>query len=185
MEVDLVEIDPLVYQAAVDHFDLTLPSTSTVNILDGATYVHSLADLQRSGEYDGQKWRLVVQDCFSGGMVPAPLFTWEFWQDLSRLVEDDGIVAMVSPRGNGAPQAEVKYIIPDIASEFCRTAEEQGIKSRAGHAALGIYAMSRIRGRTGDEQRGGRLGEHGEFCGSSTSSSDQLTRVQVVFCTVS
>lgn len=98
MEVDLVEIDPLVYQAAVDHFDLTLPSTSTVNILDGATYVHSLADLQRSGEYDGQKWRVVVQDCFSGGMVPAPLFTREFWQDLSGLVEDDGIVAMVSPR---------------------------------------------------------------------------------------
>ncbi|GFZ43931.1 hypothetical protein JCM24511_01651 [Saitozyma sp. JCM 24511] len=94
MEVDLVEIDPLVYQAAVDHFDLTLPSTSTVNILDGATYVHSLADLQRSGEYDGQKWRLVVQDCFSGGMVPAALFTREFWQDLSGLVEDDGIVAM-------------------------------------------------------------------------------------------
>jgi spermidine synthase len=89
MEVDLVEIDPLVYQAAVDHFDLTLPSTSTVNILDGATYVHSLADLQRSGEYDGQKWRLVVQDCFSGGMVPAALFTREFWQDLSGLVEDE------------------------------------------------------------------------------------------------
>jgi spermidine synthase len=152
MEVDLVEIDPLVYQAAVDHFDLALPPTSTVNILDGATYVHSLADLQRSGEYDGQKWRLVVQDCFSGGMVPSALFTREFWQDLSGLVEDDGIVAMVSPRRtNGVTQAKVMHITSDLAAELRRIEEEQGVKSRAGHAVLGVHTVSRIWGRTGDE----------------------------------
>ena len=98
IEIDLVEIDPLVYQAAVDHFDLVLPPNSTtVNLMDGNEYVSSLAQMRRDGgeEYTGQKWRYVIQDCFSGGTVPDEMFTREFWTDLSENVEQDGIVAMV------------------------------------------------------------------------------------------
>jgi spermidine synthase len=95
LSIDLVEIDPLVYHAAVDHFNLTLPSSTTINLLDGNEYVSSLARMRREGTYDGQKWRYVIQDCFSGGSVPEEMFTREFWADLAENVEQDGIVAMV------------------------------------------------------------------------------------------
>lgn len=52
--------------------------------------------MRRDGGYDGQKWRYVIQDCFSGGSVPEEMFTREFWLDLVENVEQDGIVAMVS-----------------------------------------------------------------------------------------
>jgi hypothetical protein len=80
-----------------------------VNLLSGSTYIHHLAELARrktsnnetetntEQEPEFTKWSLVVQDCFSGGSVPGEMFTLEFWQDLSELVERDGIVAMVCP----------------------------------------------------------------------------------------
>lgn len=91
----MVEIDPLVYHAAVDHFNLTLPASTTINLLDGNEYVSSLARMRREGMYEGQKWKLVIQDCFSGGSVPEEMFTREFWLDLAENVELDGIIAMV------------------------------------------------------------------------------------------
>lgn len=71
---------------------------STVNLISGSTYVHQLAEMRRSGEYNGTQWSFVVQDCYSGGSLPAELFTREFWQDLTTLVHYDGIVAMVRSR---------------------------------------------------------------------------------------
>ena len=43
-----------------------------------------------------QKWSYVIHDCFTGGGVPGEVFTIEFWQELVGLVEEDGIVAVVS-----------------------------------------------------------------------------------------
>jgi spermidine synthase len=116
----MVEIDPLVYRAAVDHFNLTLPASTTVNLLDGNEYVSSLARMRREGTYDGQKWRLVVQDCFSGGGVPEEIFTREFWMDLAVNVEQDGIVAMASQT-----QLECASIRPVqlTRTELCRRTE--------------------------------------------------------------
>lgn len=94
--VDIVEIDPLVYRAAADHFGLVASPNGTVNIEDGAAYVKAIAKQRRAGKYDGQKWNLVVQDCFTGGSVPGEMFTREFWADLKENVAEDGVVAMVS-----------------------------------------------------------------------------------------
>jgi hypothetical protein len=98
------EIDPVVYQTAATYFNLSSYPISSVNLLSGSTYIHHLAELARNesaadrpASNDFTKWTLVVQDCFSGGSVPGEMFTREFWQDLSELVEQDGVVAMVCP----------------------------------------------------------------------------------------
>lgn len=84
------------YTAAKDYFNLTLSNDSIINLMDGNAYVQQLASLQLANEYNGTKWSYVIQDCYTGGSLPGEMFTREFWEDLSGLVEDDGIVAMVS-----------------------------------------------------------------------------------------
>jgi hypothetical protein len=181
MEVDLVEIDPLVYHAAVDYFNLTLPNTTTVNLVDGATYVHSLADLQRAGMYEGPKWSFVVQDCFSGGMVPSALFTREFWEDLIGLVEVDGIIAMVramclgsaSKHGNGADGCPQNFV---------------GLRrSKASKAVLvtllSVFTQCRAFGDVLETERG--EGESVNMVHRVLADVRRvLTARQVVFCTV-
>jgi spermidine synthase len=104
-----------VYHAAVDHFNLTLPPSTTVNLVDGNEYVSSLARMRREGTFEGQKWRYVIQDCFSGGSVPEEMFTKEFWTDLVENLEQDGIVTMVS---SGSPVARESQRLTD---SHCRT----------------------------------------------------------------
>ena len=91
------ELDPVVYNAAKKYFDFDLPSEdSTINLIDGAAYISELARMNRETEGELQKWDYVVHDCFTGGAVPSEVFTREFWGELCELVEDDGIVAVVS-----------------------------------------------------------------------------------------
>ncbi|WVQ67650.1 uncharacterized protein L199_005853 [Kwoniella botswanensis] len=103
--VDIVEIDPAVYLAAQNHFQLYTANVASTNIMDGSKFVSQLADMKKAqsrqvDEVDGDSlvvvpmWDYVVQDCFTGGRVPGEMFTKEFWQDLGELVKSDGIVAM-------------------------------------------------------------------------------------------
>lgn len=116
--VDIVEIDPLVYTAARDHFGLQELPEGSVSLMDGVAYVRDRAEAIRTREKqrstgsddagrhkeagmadrtrDDGKWDLVVQDCFSGGMVPGELFTVEFWDDVKVGMKRDGVVAVVS-----------------------------------------------------------------------------------------
>lgn len=83
-----VELDPAVYIAATEHFNLSLSETSMISLIEGATYIQQLAGT-------GKRWTYVVQQCFTGGEVPQELFSKEFWEDLAGLMQDDGIVAVV------------------------------------------------------------------------------------------
>lgn len=95
--MDVVEIDPLVHQMAVNHFGLHLPeSSTTINILSGSSYVSRIAQMNRDINHTLQKWSHVIHDCFSAGNVPMEMYTKGFWEDLSELVEVDGIIAVVS-----------------------------------------------------------------------------------------
>ena len=105
-DMNTLELDPVVYKAAKDYFDFTLPNAdSTINLIDGATYISELARMNREAEGELQKWDYVVHDCFTGGAVPSEVFTVDFWEELSELLVDDGIVAVVSrllEQGNAA-----------------------------------------------------------------------------------
>ncbi len=107
IETTLVEIDPAVYDAAKRFFGLPAPPPERLVLQDAKTWVHNRSVTVRSGsgETDDSKSSLlptferfdvVVHDCFSGGSVPAHLYTQSFWRDLKDIVTPDAVVAVVS-----------------------------------------------------------------------------------------
>ena len=95
------------YRAAVDHFELVnTTEDDTINLIDGSAYVSELARINVEMEGQLQKWTYVVHDCFTGGGVPGDVYTKEFWEELRDLVEDDGIVAVVSADTDGPAPRE-------------------------------------------------------------------------------
>ena len=97
IDTTLIEIDPAVYNASRQYFGLPDLGSERVFIQDARAVVAEkrLASLQH-GASDVVKYDYVVHDCFSGGMVPAHLFTVEFWEDLKVIMNPEGVVAVVS-----------------------------------------------------------------------------------------
>jgi len=84
-----------VYHAAVDYFNLSLPSPpSTVSLVPAQQYISQVSALNAASNNSLQKWSYVVHDCFSAGRLPTEVFSVEFWRDLSDMVEVDGIVTV-------------------------------------------------------------------------------------------
>ncbi|EIW70359.1 hypothetical protein TREMEDRAFT_68014 [Tremella mesenterica DSM 1558] len=119
LNVDIVEIDPLVYTAAEKYFDLPPPTSKY--IMDGTIFVHSLATLSREGQWNGTKYSYVIQDCFSGGVVTSSLFTKEFWEDLKEIMLPDGVVVMNSV--GLLDSKSMKAVVTTFSSSFpqCRS----------------------------------------------------------------
>ncbi len=59
--------------------------------------MHNVSETNKQKEAltDG-RFDIVVHDCFSGGSVPAHLYTQRFWQELKDIVTADAVVAVVS-----------------------------------------------------------------------------------------
>lgn len=106
----ILELDPLVYQYAREYFGLdrlTLPVSGNGSAHDGEVYIgdarpwitkranETSTDKGPKGRKD--KFDYIIHDVFSGGSVPAHLFTLEFWNDVRRIMRDDGILAVVRP----------------------------------------------------------------------------------------
>ncbi|KAJ1991833.1 hypothetical protein GGI25_003194 [Coemansia spiralis] len=84
VRVDVVEIDPAVYQAATDYF--TLPKNlNSVHLMDGRKFINEA----QTGIYD-----YVIHDVFTGGSVPASLFSQSAMSQLRRILKPDGVLAM-------------------------------------------------------------------------------------------
>lgn len=84
----IVEIDPVVYNFALKYFDL--PSNHTPVIADAVSYVD---DVRAAGN---TTFDYIVHDVFTGGAEPVELFTLEFMHGLSTLLNEDGVIAIVS-----------------------------------------------------------------------------------------
>jgi hypothetical protein len=84
----IVEIDPVVYQYAIEYFGLPLNHNAVV--ADAVTYA---ADLAKEG---GERFDYIIHDVFTGGAEPAELFTEEFLKDLHAALKPEGIIAIVS-----------------------------------------------------------------------------------------
>lgn len=82
----IVEIDPVVYNYAVEYF--ALPSYHTPVIEDAVSYAARVAKTS-------QKFDYIVHDVFTGGAEPVDLFTLEFLQDLHMLLKPGGVIALV------------------------------------------------------------------------------------------
>ncbi|MHC4914145.1 MAG: spermidine synthase [Planctomycetota bacterium] len=86
MEVDAVEVDPLVAQVARDYFFHRDENGVKTHIADGRQFV-------RRGWGRHKKYDLIILDAYSGGgQIPAHLVTREFLQQCRDRLEPDGVL---------------------------------------------------------------------------------------------
>ena len=91
------EIDPFIYNAAVTHFNLDLSSDiHSINLVDATKFISQVSNLHAEMNGTLQKWSHVIHDVYAGGTLPLEAYSKEFWEDLRGVVEDDGIVSVVS-----------------------------------------------------------------------------------------
>jgi hypothetical protein len=95
LETTIVEIDPVVYDAARTYFGLPDPGEGRVFLQDARKFVWDRKRKLELGE-DLSKFDVVIHDVFSGGGLAGHLFTLEFWNDLKGVMTEDGIAAVVS-----------------------------------------------------------------------------------------
>lgn len=91
VETDVVELDPVVYQYAKDYFGLQMNHTAYIE--DAISFVKR----ESHKKEDMKQYEFILHDVFTGGAVPASLFTAEFFTDLRALLREDGVIAIVSP----------------------------------------------------------------------------------------
>src|ERR1700753_1370297 len=91
IDTHLVELDPMVYQYAKDYFGL-LPN-HTAYIMDAAKFINDATAVPEPEQYD-----FIIHDVFTGGAVPTVLFTIDMMQGMSKILKDDGVVAIVGIR---------------------------------------------------------------------------------------
>ncbi|KAI9513326.1 hypothetical protein F5148DRAFT_294350 [Russula earlei] len=117
----VIEIDPAVYNASRQYFGLPDLSSDRVFLNDARTVVAEMrASALQHGVSDADKYDYVVHDCFSGGVVPAHLFTLQFWEDLKTIMNPDGVVAVnFAGRMNSDP---ARAILATLQTSFgqCR-----------------------------------------------------------------
>lgn len=86
IETTIVEIDPVVYRFAVQHFHF--PPNHTAVIDNAISFVET-------ARHESKKYDYIIHDVFTGGVEPIELFTLEFIQGLEALLAEDGVVAIV------------------------------------------------------------------------------------------
>jgi spermidine synthase len=97
VKVDTVEIDPVVHKYASEYFGL--PSNHASYIEDAVKFIDRAIE---SGSDDFQ-YNYILHDVFTGGAVPANLFTREIFTALSKLLKPDGVIAIVCTLSNHSP----------------------------------------------------------------------------------
>ncbi|KAH9999948.1 hypothetical protein BJV77DRAFT_975493 [Russula vinacea] len=104
IDVTVIEIDPAVYNAS---------RHDRVYLEDARVVVAEKRRLAlQNGISNADKYDYVVHDCFSGGGVPAHLFTLEFWEDLKTIMNPEGVVAVnVAGRINSDPTKAILFTL--------------------------------------------------------------------------
>jgi len=88
IETDIVELDPAVYQYAKEYF--ALPQNHTAYVEDAVGFVRR----ESSKGKEGKKYDYILHDVFTGGAVPASLFTLQVFTGLRDMLSDDGVIAV-------------------------------------------------------------------------------------------
>ncbi|KAI0939151.1 hypothetical protein AcV5_000646 [Taiwanofungus camphoratus] len=112
----IVEIDANVYDAATRFFALPEAEPGKLFFKDARSWVRQRKmELERAaeardgedGEENQELYDIVVHDVFSGGGLPAHLFTQQFWNDTKALMTPDGVIAVnfVGPLGSESARA--------------------------------------------------------------------------------
>lgn len=89
IDTTIVEIDPVVYEFAIQYFHL--PSNHT-SVIDDAMYFVGKALAAGPEQYS---YDYIIHDVFTGGAEPVSLFTEGFLAGLRDLLKPEGVVAIV------------------------------------------------------------------------------------------
>ncbi|KAK6542595.1 hypothetical protein TWF694_006539 [Orbilia ellipsospora] len=92
VKTHIVEIDPVVYKYAKEHFGL--PPNHTAHIGDAVSYIRDEYLKAAIKQEEHQKYDYILHDVFTGGAVPADLFTWEFLEGLKSFLKPNGVIAI-------------------------------------------------------------------------------------------
>ncbi|KAI5843416.1 S-adenosyl-L-methionine-dependent methyltransferase [Morchella snyderi] len=135
VETDIVELDPVVYKYAKEFFELKLNHTAYIE--DAIGFVKREAAVEKNRK----QYEFILHDVFTGGAVPASLFTSEFFSDLRTLLTEDGVIA-INWAGDLKLQA-AKSIIMTVMSTFnnCRVFREDMPEKDVETAAVDFTNM--------------------------------------------
>ena len=86
IDTTVVEIDPVVHEFAAKYFDLK--ENNKPALVDAVSYTAGLVEA-------GKTYNYIIHDVFTGGAEPVDLFTLEFLQGLSDLLDPNGVIAIV------------------------------------------------------------------------------------------
>ena len=118
IDVAVIEIDPAVYDASRQYFGLPDLDSDRIFLEDARVVIAEKRRLAvENGISSAGKYDYVVHDCFSGGGVPAHLFTLEFWEDLKTIMNPEGVVAVVSLRMLHGLSALINHCISECPGE--------------------------------------------------------------------
>lgn len=119
VDVDIVELDPAVYRYAQEYFGLSKNHTAFIE--DAVSFVKRES---RKPATEKRRYDYVIHDVFTGGAVPASLFTLEVLDGLKEIMADDGVIA-INWAGDLKLQA-AQSIVMTIKSVFnnCRAFRE-------------------------------------------------------------
>ncbi|KAK6359856.1 hypothetical protein TWF696_000989 [Orbilia brochopaga] len=92
IKTHIVEIDAGVYKFAKEHFGL--PPNHTVHIGDAVAYIRDEYLKAHLSNKEVEKYDYILHDVFTGGAVPADLFTWEFLEGLKTYLKPTGVIAI-------------------------------------------------------------------------------------------
>ncbi|CAG8495973.1 3228_t:CDS:2 [Paraglomus occultum] len=98
--LDIVELDPAVYEYAIDYFKLE--KKHNIYIQDGRRFIENAPS---------RKYNYVLHDVFTGGSVPSSLFSTKALEQIKRIMKDDGILALNFVGSQLWPYAEALALV--------------------------------------------------------------------------
>ncbi|CAG8699977.1 8411_t:CDS:2, partial [Cetraspora pellucida] len=95
VELDVVELDPVVYDFAINYFNLK--REHKIYLQDGRKFINNA---------EAQTYDYVLHDVFTGGSVPSALFSIEALEQIKRILKANGVLALNFVSSEQWPHAE-------------------------------------------------------------------------------
>lgn len=87
IEIDVVEIDPDVFDVAKRFFFFKTDNKLRVHISDGRLFIRKEAHTNQAGRYD-----MIILDAYDGEYIPVHMVTLEFLEHVAAILEPKGVV---------------------------------------------------------------------------------------------
>jgi spermidine synthase len=109
LELDVVEVDPSVVQAAERYFGYAPPANHHVHVKDARTFLRTT----------GHRYDIIWLDVFARHLIPFHVTTQEFFLELRAHLTADGILAVnLSSTGDGSDRLRTHAVVATLRTVF-------------------------------------------------------------------